>query len=137
MMRFPRGLPAGRKVKTPVSLIDLMPTLLDYAGEKPPVPVDGASVRPLLEGKTNKAPHAVVVENHAGRMVRDGKWKYAWYDTGEEWLFDLEADPGETENLIGVDKSAGQVARMRELLAFEMGRTKDSLLEEIQKSWKA
>jgi arylsulfatase len=34
-----------------------------------------------------------------GKMVRTGSWKYAWWATGEEELYDLAADPHELVNL--------------------------------------
>ena len=33
-------------------------------------------------------------------MIRTGKWKYFFYTNGEEFLYDLQADPGEEHNLI-------------------------------------
>lgn len=43
-------LPRGRVVKQGVRLLDLMPTLLDYAGAQVPDGVVGLSLRPLIEG---------------------------------------------------------------------------------------
>jgi arylsulfatase len=43
-------LPRGRVVEQRVRLLDLMPTLLDYAGAKIPEGVVGLSLRPLIEG---------------------------------------------------------------------------------------
>jgi len=40
-------------VRTPVSQVDLVPTLLDLLGQPRPERVQGASLRPLLEGATN------------------------------------------------------------------------------------
>jgi arylsulfatase A-like enzyme len=33
-------------------------------------------------------------------MIRTAKWKYFFYTNGEEYLYDLEADPGEENNLV-------------------------------------
>ncbi len=35
------------------------------------------------------------------KMIRDERYKYVWYVTGEEELYDLEADPEEWHNLAG------------------------------------
>jgi arylsulfatase A-like enzyme len=43
-------LPRGRVVEQRVRLLDLMPTLLDYAGAEPPAGMVGVSLRPLIEG---------------------------------------------------------------------------------------
>lgn len=46
----PGGLPQGKVVNDVVELLDIMPTILDYANIGRTVPMDGASLRPLLEG---------------------------------------------------------------------------------------
>jgi arylsulfatase A-like enzyme len=82
--------------------LDLIPTLCDYAGIRPPAGLLGKSLRDLAEGRKPAAwRDQVVVESLAGRMVRTGRYKYNVYATGahREQLFDLEADPGEMINL--------------------------------------
>ena len=55
-MRLPGKIPAGKKIETTFSTVDLAPTIRDYAGvsdihaDRPP---QGRSFRPLLEGKEN------------------------------------------------------------------------------------
>lgn len=46
------GAEKGRRLSAPAGGIDLMPTFLDYAGIEVPSSVEGWSLRPLLEGKT-------------------------------------------------------------------------------------
>jgi len=48
MMRWPGVLPAGRVVEEVVQTIDLMPTLLEISGLKPPAEAQGQSLVPLL-----------------------------------------------------------------------------------------
>ena len=36
-------------------------------------------------------------------MIRGEGWKYVLYADGEEYLYDLTRDPGETSNLAGND----------------------------------
>jgi choline-sulfatase len=98
-------------IKEPlVSLIDLFPTLCDFAGIKGPSDLLGYSVTPWLTGKKPEQTHEYVVTEwfsewcftiSPGRMIRTSKFKYTKYleDGGEE-LFDLENDPGETKTLI-------------------------------------
>ncbi len=93
--------------------LDLMPTLCDYAGVRPPEGVRGMSARPIAEGR--KPPgwrDQVVVETSlggprdslgiGGRALRTQRYKYIVYDQGErrEQLFDMESDPGETKSLV-------------------------------------
>ena len=67
-----------------VSWIDLMPTLIDLAGGKSPVDIDGRSFSKVLFGKTDKH-RDMIFATHKGdndknvypiRSVRVGKWKY-------------------------------------------------------------
>ncbi|MCX6895175.1 MAG: sulfatase-like hydrolase/transferase [Verrucomicrobia bacterium] len=82
--------------------MDLIPTMCDFAGIKPPAALLGRSVRALAEGRG--APEwrpYVASETHYGRMIRSGHYKYCVYETGKqrEQLVDLEKDPGEMKNL--------------------------------------
>lgn len=110
--------PGGRRVQQNVSLVDLFPTLVDFASGEEPDPVvaprlDGRSVRPLLEDRTDDW-HDTVYAEYMGEgaagpvlMVRRGRYKYVHSDgeAGEPadppQLFDLEADPDELEDLAG------------------------------------
>jgi len=82
--------------------MDLIPTMCDFAGIKPPAELMGRSVRALAEGKSAASWRPYVVsETHFGRMVCSGRYKYCVFDKGErrEMLVDLEKDPGEMKNL--------------------------------------
>ena len=65
--------------------VDLMPTILDYLGIAPPQPLDGISLRPLLESKPGAKGHEYVFAEVSGRVpgstrgmeersVLDGRW---------------------------------------------------------------
>ena len=102
------GIPAGGTTGAPSSHLDIMPTLLDLAGIAVPSGLDGASLRPLFEGRSldRKARflefHPRIDQrlyNHS--IVTDG-WRLTLYPESEaDWgeLFDLEADPDEHHNL--------------------------------------
>jgi arylsulfatase A-like enzyme len=89
-----------------VSGLDVMPTVCDYAGAEIPGSLRGRSLRPLIENQPVAWRDYVVAELVAGgapaRMVRSARYKYVVYAAGEkqEQLFDLDADPGETRNLV-------------------------------------
>ena len=54
----------GRRVNTPVATIDILPTLLDYAGCDADDSCEGRSLRPLIEGGAGEADRVVISEYH-------------------------------------------------------------------------
>jgi len=99
--------------------LDILPTVCDYAGGKPPANVRGHSLRPLLEGMPvlwrDFVPAEVTI---LGRMIRTPRYKYITYKRDPvEQLFDMQADPGETKNLAGEAKLASALKAHRKLLA--------------------
>jgi choline-sulfatase len=102
--RLPGAGQAGRKVQTPVTLIDLLPTILDWAGVGHRLPYDGRSLLPLLEGGEDPERIAFAEIHSEGIhgpcfMARQGQYKYIYVHRHDEQLFDLQADPGEWHNL--------------------------------------
>jgi choline-sulfatase len=100
------GLPRGVTIETPVSHVDLVATLLDFAGLTKPSGLRGSSLLPMIGGKQFSHSKFVYGESNSegnctgSFMIRKGKWKYiyfSWYGDGQ--LFDLEDDPGEMNNL--------------------------------------
>jgi choline-sulfatase len=134
----------GRVVSGPVSQLDLLPTLCDYAGLDVPAGLHGRSLMPWLRGERADTPHAYVIgEWHTewgytiepGRMVRSPRYKYTRYLEGDgEELYDLQTDPGETRTLSDDRAYAGILAEHRALLEDHLIRTEDPFLA---MEWKA
>jgi choline-sulfatase len=91
-----------------VSNLDILPTLCEAAGIKPPGDIDGRSLLPILIGKTQISNwrDAVFVEYYGKqdwrvpiRMIRTASWKYVRYLHYGEELYDLAGDPHELRNL--------------------------------------
>ena len=94
------------RVETPVSLLDVAPTLADLAcpgGAESMLPVDGSSLMGLAAGEGRDAP--VLMEYAAEGSyaplvaIREGRWKFTHCPLDPPQLFDLEADPQERRNL--------------------------------------
>jgi len=109
------GFRGGRVIEELVSLIDLPPTVLTAAGLTPPTTMRGLPLQRLIAGETSGWPQEVflqISESHCGRSIRTHKWKYSvrapnktGADAGsdvymEDFLYDLEADPYEHNNLV-------------------------------------
>ncbi len=99
--------------------LDIMPSLCDYAGIKPPKNMRGRSLRPILEGKSVLPNNFIVTEvsSNTGRMVRTPSFKYiAYKDDSLEQFFDMRTDPGETKNLAASSRYALVLAEHRKML---------------------
>lgn len=128
--------------------VDLLPTLLSYAGLPQPSKLRGANLRPLVAGETVSGwRDAVVVGNHMsqggkvdgfvpiteGRMVRTERYKYCVYAHGErrESLVDLIEDPGEMIDLASDPGYRSVVEEHRERLRRFGAEQGDPLVAEL------
>ena len=123
---------AAKRVRANVSHVDLLPTLLEVAGDGagsgPAAPLDGRSLVPLAsQGAAADWPDTVCAEYTAEGvsgpllMVRKGSHKLVTCPGDPPLLFDLARDPDELENLAGT--RAG--ARVRSELEAVSERTWD------------
>ena len=113
----------SQNITTPVSTLDITPTLCDLAGismaEVMPW-TDGESLVPLARGADRLTPVAMeyAAEGSITPMValRQGAWKYIRCPADPEQLFDLASDPDESRNL-ATDPRAAEVLAHFQLLA--------------------
>jgi arylsulfatase A-like enzyme len=108
------GVPGGGRVSTPVSLIDIAPTLLARAGIASPAGLDGFDVAPLwlesgnLEDRVlfSEADHNNV-EPDITRAARAGRFKLHFNRLSREYrLYDLARDGAEQEDLSTEEEKA-------------------------------
>jgi arylsulfatase A-like enzyme len=126
-----------------VSTVDFFPSLLDAANLPIPDSVQGRSVLPLLRSQTDQWPEEVFIqisESQVGRAVRTARWKYSvvapgkdgYMDAGsdnyiEEFLYDLQADPHELDNLISVDAYIEVRNKMKSRLLSRMEQAGEAI----------
>jgi uncharacterized sulfatase len=109
---------AGTANATPVSHIDLLPTMLELAGLDVPPILEGRSIVPLLQGEEGPG-RSVVVEFHRYEIEHDswgglqpirsivgGRYKLVINLLHTDELYDLEEDPAEVDNLIELPEYA-------------------------------
>jgi arylsulfatase len=110
---WPQGIQnPDRWVRTPVHLIDFMPTLLEASGASYPKEVDGrtiqpyegSSLKPIFAG-ADKLPERTLYFDHFGSSaIRKGDWKLVRCNVrlnDRKWeLYNIAADRCETKDLI-------------------------------------
>ncbi|HEY7306732.1 MAG TPA: sulfatase [Bryobacteraceae bacterium] len=121
LMWNPKLLPAPRRVTEPVQLIDVMPTILELLGLKPPDVVQGQSLVTLTQGRpfhrhnpvmssrlasAQAKPDGPVPENRINTFaVIEPSWKLIYREKGREVglnrveLYDRRTDRAETKNI--------------------------------------
>ncbi|MCF3648427.1 sulfatase-like hydrolase/transferase [Synoicihabitans lomoniglobus] len=153
IVSWPGTVPAGRVESTPAGVVDVLPTVCGLLGLPSPtgVHLDGADISPVLRGsaETFVRPQPMVWHLHKSRPIvalRDGRWSFvadpdreisrrnlfeeAWIPDikasgyANFQLFDLEADPGQSEDVAA--RHPAVVARLRAALL----RINDSIMRE-------
>jgi uncharacterized sulfatase len=141
MIIYGPGFKGGKIINDLVNLIDLPPTILTQAGIQPPEYMQGHALQGLVDGsKKENWPEEIflqISESQCGRAIRTLKWKYsvrAPKKTGqdpnsdiymEDFLYDLENDPHERNNLVKsskhseVRKSLSKILKQRMVKAGE------------------
>lgn len=88
-----------RIVHDPVALLDVGPTILDYAGLEPVEGLLGRSLRSIANGGPADPDRAVATFNPHGAAVRKGKYRFIRYKDGTTELYNVEDDWWQQRNL--------------------------------------
>ena len=134
LLRYPGHVPAGRESKAIVSTLDILPTFAALAGVPEKVPsdriIDGVDQTNLFLGKdeTGNRDNFRFYDGNELQAIRSGPWKLRltnlknlrnWPEldrgSGEEELYHLENDIGESKNVIGENPEVAE--RLRALAA--------------------
>jgi arylsulfatase A-like enzyme len=116
ILRYPGGLPAGRRVTEQVQNIDVAPTVLDLLGAEAPEALQGQSLLPLIRGEAGWQERPAFCETTPGgyqappemlktrvRAMRTPEWKFirtAGPSVDEAELYHLKEDRGERRNVV-------------------------------------
>ncbi len=98
--RYPDRFTPGAVCDTPVSLVDILPTLLTPSGNAPEI-LDGVDLAAVAAGELDRGPvFGHYQQAEAGiYMAVDRDWKYMYSAPDrKEFLFDRQRDPQETRN---------------------------------------
>ncbi len=125
----------GAVAKSPVSHIDLFPTLAELCSVKAPSNIQGQSLVPMLKEPNTKGRGWAITQvrrgggrarstvtrdvssddnAYLGYSLRTSRWRYTEWDEGKQGreLYDHDADPHEISNLADKPEHAGTVAEL-------------------------
>ena len=107
----------GERCSTPVSLMDLYPTLLELANLPANENNEGTSLLPQLINPNKKRKEPVLTTlNQNEHSLRSDRYRYIVYRNGEEELYDHKNDPNEYTNLAKDAKYQRIIKKMRKSL---------------------
>lgn len=148
IVRYPAETSPGSVVRSPVSIIDVVPTILSYTGVEVDWPLHGRNLRPAIRDPQTGVSGRVLTEHFLSSFgdqiqiadtdennfwrtipwwlsVVDGDLKYirTLVPNEVEELYDLAADPGEQRNLALEAAHQADLRRMRAALTEELVAT--------------
>lgn len=104
ILKYPKMLPQGKILENTISLIDLMPTILEIAGIKHDADLAGKSLIPLIQEKEeeNRTVFAEAVGRREKRKaIITDRYKFIYFPESQAAeLYDLLNDPQEKINLV-------------------------------------
>ncbi len=122
--RLPQGA-RGQKINAPVSIIDIMPTILGLVGSTVPEANQGIDLSQSMHGGDAPADdrylysdtwYPAKLECCPLRGLRQGPWRYIWSVRPE--LYNLHTDPRELKNVYGAEQRIAQ--RLHQQLLDEL-----------------
>lgn len=118
---------------------DHMPTVLDLLGIELPKGLDGVSMKQsLLNGETPGREYVILQYLSKQkwinpiRTVLDGEYKYNWYNSGEEELYDMRSASSEVHNLTGDPDYSPVKNRLKTVLSRWMTEHRDPFPDYIR-----
>jgi arylsulfatase A-like enzyme len=107
-IRWPGMVAAGETCDAHVSIVDVMPTVLDMVDAPIPDEVDGHSMRPLFDGEVPDTwRDSIFAEYHGDEfgptrqfMVKNDRYKFVHTHGDINELYDHQLDPHELDNTI-------------------------------------
>ncbi len=128
IIRKPKAAPGV--VSDPVSLVDLMPTVLDALGVEIPSQVQGRSLVSAIQGSQRSTGNVVRGRESGERALYEESYlprihfnwselrgtenaKYHFIDAPRPELYDVTSDPGELHNLYGEKKAVSEELRAK------------------------
>jgi arylsulfatase A-like enzyme len=115
----------GSRCDTPVSLLNIYPTLLELTGLPAKADNEGVSLVPLLKNPKAEWNHpAIMTMGEGNKALRTPQWRYIRYQDGTEELYDEFKDPWEWTNLVKNPEYKTVLKSLRKQLLETIGTSK-------------
>lgn len=138
IVRWPGHTPPGTVNLNVISHIDLAGTLMEFYGFDVPATLEGGSMLAAFRNTAERVREHAFIEwgryevDHDGfgayqpiRCVTDGRYKLSVHLMTSDEFYDLESDPGEMKNLIGVPEMVEVRNLLHDRLLDWMNTTRD------------
>ncbi len=121
LMSWPARIPAGQVLRGVGAAMDILPTMLNWAGGSVPAGLDGTDAGAMIT-KNAASPHEVIFWDYQNQSaVRAGDWKlivnppnFPGEPVGDKlWLSNLKDDPAEKRNWINEQPRIAQQLQER------------------------
>ena len=143
LIRWPKRIPAGKTIDRTITHLDWLPTILSATGTALPsnTRIHGQTILPLITGhgplnRTDDLYTEFSVQHTMRadmRSYRTTQWKLIqdFLNSGRDELYDLQADPGETNNLANSDRPDAQIVykQLAQLIRARMIELNDPFLK--------
>lgn len=131
------GIPAGKRIDTPVYIQDFVATALEWAGSQQPAHVEFKSLLPLIRGERSQQYELIygAYEKNKQRMVRRDQMKLIHYPTIDQYeMYDLSQDPHEMHDLSHSAQYQDKIKDLQADLQTIMQSMDDPLRLSLQRS---
>lgn len=130
LARLPGRYAAGQRCDEPVSLVDVMPTMLEAAGVSSPVGLDGRDMAQVVRGHSDR--ECVFIQfQHGNRGLYAAvtpRWKYGYSAAdGQEYLFDRSNDRPDSRNLATMISWPTEAMRARQMLIEHLSTDREAI----------
>ena len=135
IIRYPKTLSPGTRIKERVSTVDILPTLLDLLNIKVEAKMDGVSLLSLIKGTRKQPDRAIYSEAFIPKSfnwselkgIRKGKWFYI--EAPHPELYNIDAKVEISENLI--EKHPQTAADLQNRLLAMLADTDSAKVEHV------
>lgn len=117
LMRLPTTSEAFEPVvSTIVEAIDVLPTILEAAMIPVSPALQGTSLYPLMHSQPSDHTDSALTEHHGWKTLRTRHYRYLIEASGRDYLFHLDSDPDEQDNVVHHADHTPALAQHRKLL---------------------